>query len=116
MDDDIKQHLSAKSTWIRGVYILLFALFYSVAEFVLFAVVVFQFLATLLTGQANERVQRLGHSIATYFYQIICFMTGNTEQRPYPFNPWPAGPPGDGDNEQVLSVDTEETRPPDDRS
>jgi len=93
MDDDIKQYLSAKETWIRGAYILLFALFYSVAEFVLFAVVVFQFLATLFTGQPNRRARDLGQSISSYFYQIIQFMTANTDERPYPFGPWPDGPP-----------------------
>lgn len=104
MDYEIKQNLSAKETWIRGGYILLFALFYWVAEFVLLAVVVFQFLATLLTGQFNERAQHLGQAIGTYFYQIIRFMTGNTEQRPYPFSPWPDGPPSPEDAEQPSSA------------
>lgn len=100
MDDDIKQHLSAKGTWIRGVYILLFAVFYSVAEFVLFALVVFQFVATLLTGQPNQRARELGQGISTYFYQIIQFMSANSDQRPYPFSPWPDGPPSPEVTEQ----------------
>ena len=111
MDDDIKQHLTAKETWIRGAYIVLFALFYSVAEFVLFVLVVFQFLAMLLTGQPNTRARELGQSISTYFYQIIQFMSANTEQRPYPFSPWPEGPPssGAGDTQREPTTTASDT-------
>ena len=106
MDDDIKQYLTAKETWIRGAYILLFALFYSVAEFILFALVVFQFLAILLTGQPNTRARELGQSISTYFYQIIQFMSANTDQRPYPFSPWPDGPPPSVESAQGTHQDS----------
>lgn len=98
MDEDIKQHLTAKETWIRGVYIVLFAVFYSLAEFILFALVVFQFLAMLLTGQPNTRARELGQSLSSYFYQIIQYMSANSEQRPYPFSPWPDGPPPAGES------------------
>ena len=43
MESDLKQHVTSKKTWIRGFYILLFAVIYSITEIVLFAVVLFQF-------------------------------------------------------------------------
>ena len=39
MSDEIKENLKQKSTWSRGLYMLMFSLFYSIAEIVLFAVV-----------------------------------------------------------------------------
>jgi hypothetical protein len=37
----------------------------------------------------------LGQALATYTYQIIRYLTFNTEERPFPFDSdWPAGPPG----------------------
>ena len=93
MDNDIKQYLTAKQTWYRGLTILLFALIYSIAEIVLFSIVLFQFLSMLLSGEPNDRLLKFGQSLGTYIYQIIQFMTANNHEQPYPFNPWPAGAP-----------------------
>ncbi len=93
MAEDIKENLKAGKTWLRGLYIIIFAIFYSIAEIVLFAVVIFQFLLTLFTGQTNQRLLKLGQSLGTYIYQIVMYMTFNSEHQPYPFGAWPKGPP-----------------------
>lgn len=93
MSNEITENLKQQSTWMRGLYMLLFALFYSIAEVVLFAVVVFQFLLKLFTGDTNERLLKLGQSIATYIYQVIRFLSFNSDYHPYPFGAWPKGQP-----------------------
>lgn len=116
MSNDIKDNLKQQSTWTRGLYMLLFTLFYSIAEVVLFAVVVFQFLLKLFTADTNPRLLKLGQSIATYIYQIIQFLTFNSDYQPYPFGAWPKGEPrsakqtaednaGTGKIEQDSNVD-----------
>lgn len=91
--DDIKENLKQQSTWIRGLYMLIFAVLYSLAKFVLIAVVVFQFLLKLFTGETNPRLLKLGQSLATYIYQIIEFETFNSDYQPYPFGAWPKKQP-----------------------
>lgn len=93
MENELKQHLKSRQAWLRGFYILLLAVFYSITEIVLSAVVLFQFLALLISGNTNERLLNFGQSLASYIYQIIQFMTANSEELPFPFNPWPEGPP-----------------------
>lgn len=93
MAQDIKQNLKARDTWLRGLYIIIFAVFYSIAEIVLFAVVLFQFLLSLFTAQTNQRLLKLGQSLSTYIYQIVMYITFNSDQQPYPFGAWPKGPP-----------------------
>jgi hypothetical protein len=93
MSNEIKENLKQQTIWLRGLYMLMFALFYSVAEFVLFAVVVIQFLLKLFTGKNNPRLLMLGQSLATYIYQVLQFLTFNSEYQPYPFNEWPKGRP-----------------------
>jgi len=93
MSDDIKENVQQQSTWMRGLYILMFTIFYSVAEFVLFAVVVFQFLFKLFTGKTNPRLLLLGQKLATYIYQIVQFLTFNSNYKPYPLGAWPKGEP-----------------------
>ncbi|MFV2032283.1 MAG: DUF4389 domain-containing protein [Gammaproteobacteria bacterium] len=93
MSSGIKDNLKKSSTWIRGLYMLLFAIFCSLAEVVLSVVVVFQFILKLFTGDTNDRLRKLGQSIATYIYQILQFLSFNTEAHPYPFGAWPKGEP-----------------------
>ncbi|MDH3343529.1 MAG: DUF4389 domain-containing protein [Gammaproteobacteria bacterium] len=91
MTNSIKENFTQKSIWIRGLYMLLYSLFYGVAEVVLVAVVVFQFVLTLFTGAPNARALKLGQSISTYIYQIIQYLTFNSDYQAYPFGAWPKG-------------------------
>ncbi len=93
MSTEVKENIKSQSTWKRGLYMLLYAIFYTIAEIVLAAVVIFQFLLKLFTGETNERLRKLGQSISTYAYQILIFLTFNSEYHPYPFGAWPAGEP-----------------------
>lgn len=93
MDEDLKGNVTSQSTWVRGLYMLLFALIYSIAEIVFTAVAVFQFLTALVTGRPNELLLNFGQSLSTYIYHIIQFFTFNRDEKPYPFAPWPEGLP-----------------------
>ncbi len=93
MNNDVKDNLKSQSTWIRGLYILIYAIFYTVAKIVIFAIIVFQFLLKLFTGETNERLRKLGQGLSTYIYQILQYMNFNSDYQPYPFGAWPKGEP-----------------------
>lgn len=88
--DDVRYNLKAKPIWLRFLYMLLFVIFWSVAEIVLTVVVIFQFIVSF-SGKPNVRMQRFGRQLAEYVYAIIRFLTYNTEELPFPFAEWPAG-------------------------
>ena len=83
----------SRRTWMRLLFIVLFAVIWGVAEVVVGAVVLLQFGWLLATGAPNGRLQAFGQSLATYCYQIALFLMLNSEDRPFPFKDWPAGPP-----------------------
>ena len=91
MDEELKKHIREPKTWLRGLYILMFIVFYSVAKVIIFAIVIFQFLLTVVTGKTNKRLVVLGLSLSTYSYQILTFLTFNSDYHPYPFGAWPSG-------------------------
>ncbi len=93
MNDEIKQKILDKETWLRGLYMLLFILISGVARFVIAVVVLFQFFSVLFTGNTNAQLLTLGQNLSTYIYQITLFLTFNSERRPFPFGDWPDGPP-----------------------
>jgi hypothetical protein len=89
--------LSGK-TWLRGVFMLLFVLIYSVTEVIVFVVVLLQFLFVLFTGQQNTRLRDFGEGLSVFVYQIMSYWTYNSEERPFPFAQWPGG--GDAASEE----------------
>jgi hypothetical protein len=93
MSEDVKNNLKSQSTWKRGLYMLLFILFSRIAEVVLGAIVIFQFLLKLFTGETNDRLRKLGQGLTTYVYQVFQFLAYNSEYQPYPFGAWPKGEP-----------------------
>lgn len=93
MNSELKQRLTASATWLRGLFIIIFAVIYCIAEVLLTAVVVFQFFATLFTGETNARLRHFGLSLAAFIYQIVAFVTFNSDEKPFPFGPWPESLP-----------------------
>jgi hypothetical protein len=91
--DELRENLTETNTWMRGLSMLLFifiyAFLYSLAEIVLLAVIIAQFVIKLITGSVNQRLLDLGYGTSTYVYQIFLFLTFNSEERPFPFSPWP---------------------------
>ena len=98
MSHDIKHNIKQQSTWKRGLYMLLFTMFYQIAEIILFMMVLFQFFIKLLTGDTNQRLRQLGQSLATYILQIVQFLSFNSEMHPYPFGEWPVAKDTDSNN------------------
>ncbi|MEN8106449.1 MAG: DUF4389 domain-containing protein [Pseudomonadota bacterium] len=91
----VKENLKTRSTWLRLFFMFVVVLLYSVSRVVVSVVVLLQFFWVLFTGETNKPLERFGQSLATYTYQIIRYLTFNTEERPFPFDlDWPAGPPG----------------------
>ncbi len=95
MDEQTKANLGNDSIWIRLIYMLLLGLAYTVAEAVYLIVVIFQWLAALVTGQVNKPLHEFGANLSRYIYEILRFQTFNTEQKPFPFSDWPNEVPGD---------------------
>ncbi len=83
-------HLTASSTWLRFIFMLLFAILIQVAGSVMWVVVILQFVFTLFTGEDNSKLRNFGHSLSVFIYQTWQFLSYNSEEKPYPFQDWPA--------------------------
>lgn len=80
--------------WWRLLFMLILVVLYGVSRIVMSAVVVLQFFWVLFTAEPNEPLLKLGQSLATYTYQVIRYLTFNSEERPFPFDSdWPSGAP-----------------------
>lgn len=91
-ESPLERNIKSRSTWLRLFFMLVMILLYGVSRIVVGAAVVIQFFFVLFTGRSNAGVRQLGQSLATYTYQIIRYLTFNTDERPFPFDSdWPSG-------------------------
>ena len=92
----LQQNLKRRSTWVRLLFMVVFVAIYGITRIVFGAVVVFQFLWVLFTAETNKQLTVLGQSLATYTYQIMRYLSFNSEDKPFPFKAeWPTGTPAD---------------------
>lgn len=90
----LEENVKSRSTWLRLFFMIVVFFLYAVSRAVVAAVVVLQFFTVLFTGRTNEPLQRFGASLSTYSYQIVLYLTFNTEEKPFPFDQsWPTKAP-----------------------
>tara|TARA_B100000767_G_scaffold256361_1_gene263365 strand:- start:225 stop:644 length:420 start_codon:yes stop_codon:yes gene_type:complete len=104
---DNKISLLNSNTWIRGAYMLLFGLLLVAARLVISIVVVVQFVFVLLVGADNQNLRNLGQGLGKWVYQTLMFLTFNSEEKPFPFDEWPAIDSSEGYSAKPLEDVTE---------
>jgi hypothetical protein len=103
MSETISNVSSTKQAkWIRGVYMALFVVCGALAITIAMCIAVYQFLATVMTGTRNENLLKLNQGLSKYCYQLLLYLTYNTDNKPYPFNAWP----DNGNAEKVVVSDS----------
>lgn len=107
MDEQLKENVTSGKTWMRFLYIVLFALFFKLAALILGVLVVVQFVFTLFKGIDNSRVRAFGSSLAQYMFQTISFLTYNSDEKPFPFSDWPEPTSIDALEGEVETVDSD---------
>jgi hypothetical protein len=90
VDDDrsgtpIEENIKSRSTWLRLVFMLGFYVIATLTGAVASVVVVLGFLWVLFTGEKNRQLQQAGQAVARYLYEIIRYLTFNTDDKPFPF-------------------------------
>ncbi len=90
---DLKTNVTRSATWLRGLFMLLFAVIFNIVEIMLGAIVVFQFLNVLVTAKPMPRLVAFSESLGRFIYQIVRYLTFDTDDRPYPFADWPGAAP-----------------------
>ena len=73
----------------RGLFMLLFAIAFGFAQMVLNVIAIVQFIYLLATRQPNEYLARFGNSLSIWLADVTGFQSCATDEKPFPFRPWP---------------------------
>jgi hypothetical protein len=81
----IEENIKSRSTWMRLLFMAVFYVLATLASAVGSVVVVLGFFWVLFTGEKNRQLQQAGQVVAGYIYEIIRYLTFNTDEKPFPF-------------------------------
>lgn len=83
-----------RKLWVRALLMLLLAVAFQLAIWLLGAVAVLQLILVAVSDGPNGRLRSFGGSVGRYLMQIADFVTFRTEELPFPFSDWPASQEG----------------------
>lgn len=87
--NEIKQSIESDAFWVRTLFIILYSVVYRILDMVVLFLVIVQWGFTLVTGQVNPALNQFSGGLACYISQIVEYVTGYTEAKPFPFTDWP---------------------------
>lgn len=87
-DDDLPG-TQPDAIWKRGLIALLFMLLFSLAQTVLYAVAIIQFLWMLIREERNTLLAQFGYSLSVWLAETARFLSGDIDEKPFPWKPWP---------------------------
>lgn len=100
--EEFRSNVTNSRSWIRLVYMLIFGILLHLAGLVMWVLCALQFLFALLTGRDNANLRSLGGSISVFVHEALDFVSYNSEQKPFPFAPWPQNPHSANGNEVII--------------
>jgi hypothetical protein len=84
------QGMKARDVWIRGLFMLLFAIAFGIGQMVLNLMAIVQFIWLLVAREPNEYLARFGASLSNWFAEASRFQTCASDDKPFPWRPWPS--------------------------
>ena len=85
---------ATRDVWLRGLVMFLFMIAFGFGVWVLNFLAIAQFLWLLFARQPNQLIALFGNSLSAWLAEIGRFLTAATEDKPFPWRPWPyAAPP-----------------------
>ena len=85
----MSQEVESKTAWMRVLFVALFWVVFYITQLVVLAVVVAQAAFTLISGEPNAQLLKLGDLLTQYVRDILRYVTFNSDQRPFPFSDFP---------------------------
>lgn len=83
--------IGTSAVWMRGLFMLIFMVLLGVANGVLWAVMLIQFVWLLITRAPNAILVRFGRSLSLWAAEVVRFQTCASDGKPFPWQDWPSG-------------------------
>lgn len=79
----------SKEKWLKGLFIVLFLAIGYVTGIVIVLIAILQFVFSVALNAPNKNLLDFSKKLTSYFYEIVTYVTFSSDQKPFPFSPWP---------------------------
>jgi hypothetical protein len=81
-------HQTPDNLWLHGLIMLILVLLVNLAQTVLGVCAILQFFWMLFAKERNAGIARFGQGIAHWLAVTARFLTGDSDERPFPWTSW----------------------------
>lgn len=86
---ELKKNATSDAFWLRTLYTIGFYVVYKILDLVILLLILVQWVFRLTTDEVNPELAKFGDGLGSYIGQIIRFISGSSDDKPYPFQDWP---------------------------
>lgn len=79
-----------KNIWMHGLTVVILVVLSNLAMTLTAASAVVQFFWMLIAKERNEQILRFGDGLAHWLGKAVGFVTGKSEDKPFPWTDWKA--------------------------
>ena len=88
-DSDDARTPDTQNVLVRGIVMIVLAIFFGFGEAILGLLMITQFFWLLITRTPNQFIVRFGKSLSIWFSQAARFQVCESEIKPFPWSAWP---------------------------
>jgi hypothetical protein len=88
-EPEAEKSLREPFPFVRLLYAVLFGIIASFAFWVVLLLAFLQFVTVAIAGEKNDELQQFSRQVAHYLKQMFDYMTLASDERPFPFGPFP---------------------------
>lgn len=77
-----------EAPWMRGLHMLVFAILFEIAKWLLLIATLLQFLWLLFAKERNAHIADFGESLSRWMARVARFQTAASEDKPFPWRRW----------------------------
>jgi len=86
---NFKSSATSDVFWLRTIYTVIFLLVAKTLDLLLITITLTQWLFRLFSGDNQKTLKNFSFSLGMYYQQVTHYLTGCSEEKPFPFKEWP---------------------------
>jgi len=86
---DFKSSATSDTFWLRTAYTVIYLIVAKFLDVMLISLTLIQWLFRLTTSNNNIALGNFSYSLGIYYQQVTHYLTGCSEEKPFPFKEWP---------------------------
>ena len=87
-DTGVDENEGSNRIWMRGLWMIVLAVMFGLAETIMVVMALVQFLWILFAKEKNALLSDFGQDLGKWLSDVAMFQTAATDEKPFPWRKW----------------------------